>query len=585
MSKKISSIEIHRFRGIPKTVKLDFWNKSAARPTSFIIFGDNGTGKSSIIDGLEFCLQGRIERVQNLKSELKPSPVSLKDFDSAKVAIEFQDRTKSERQIIIEVEADGYKLKMDNEKTHPDFNIAPFVLRRSDILKFIQTPAHQKQVLFFSYIKSLKDENWVADTKDESIAFNTERIQLKNLRRDLVEKLSKKINVPEEEIPLNIPALDKFISEKLYNGITRKERDRMLRKGFKVKVNLSALEIAKEIKVATENIHLLNKKEPKKKNSSGIQEATQSKLEKIFADAGRYLTESFKAISSSNFFERIELRIGGVTAVSFDVIVHLKNGKEIQPNNIFSEANHDLLALLVFLSIIKEAAENGQEKLLVLDDVLQSVDSTIRLMFVDFLLKNFSDWQLVFSIHDRLFLNQLKSLFRRYNHEFTEVEILKWDFENGPFILKRETEKDNSLLIAISTSDINLIASQAGVLLEKITNHLSYLLPISIVRRKEDKYTLGDLWPGVFKKLKKTEISEVLETIDSLSFLRNLFGAHYNEWALSLSNTEVFQYADAVEKFYENVYCITCLAWIEPNSTNSWKCGCGKCSLTTKTIT
>ncbi|MBK8566065.1 MAG: hypothetical protein IPN76_22665 [Saprospiraceae bacterium] len=95
----------------------------------------------------------------------------------------------------------------------------------------------------------------------------------------------------------------------------------------------------------------------------------------------------------------------------------------------------------MFLSIIKEAADNGQEKVLILDDVLQSVDSSIRLMFVDFLLKSFRDWQLIFSIHDRLFLNQLKTIFRRHNHEFSEVEILKWDFENGPFLIKKDTEK------------------------------------------------------------------------------------------------------------------------------------------------
>jgi hypothetical protein len=581
MSKKISSIEIENFRGIPKKLKLDFWNKSFENPCSFIIFGDNGTGKSSIIDGIELGLQARIDRNKSLKSELKASPVSLKNYDTAKISVNFQDKTSIEREINIIDEDDNYIFKLNNQAIVPSYGIAPFVLRRSDILKFIQTPSHQKQVLFFSYIKSIQEDNWSTDKDEESNAKDYEKLQLKNQRREFVEKLANELKIPIEDIALDVSSFNTLILEKIYNGISKPERIKITRKGYELKINNKALEIAKIIQVISEKIQLLNKKVQKEDKSITIQEITQDKLTTIFSDAGKYLTTSFKAISTANFFDRIELRIGDTTKVSFDVIVHLKNGKEIKPNNIFSEANLDLLALLVFLSIIKEASENGQEKVLVLDDVLQSVDSSIRLMFVDFLLKNFSKWQLIFSIHDRLFLNQLKSIFRRHSHEFCEIEILKWDFDNGPFILKKEIGKDNSLATAITTNDINLITSQAGVLLEKICNHLSYSLPISIVRKKEDKYTLGDLWPGVFKKLKKTQISESLETIDKLTFLRNLFGAHYNEWALSLSNSEAFQYANAINNLYENVFCENCLNWIMLTSTNLWRCNCGQCILYT----
>jgi hypothetical protein len=513
---------------------------------------------------------------------LTPSPISLENFDTAKIKVTFQDRTTIERQIQVDNEEGANKFKLVNNKAHQDFSIAPIVLRRSDILKFIRTPSHQKQVVFFSYIKNLTQESSSEPIAEEFPELNVEKLQLKITRRELVDKLAEKVGVSVDEILIGKSQFDLFVSEKIYKGINKKERDRMLKNDFKIQIDEEALSLANEIKSISEKIHAFNKMIPKKLGESAIQEETQNKLSKIFSDAGNYLTQSFKAISSSNFFDRIELRIGDVTKVSFDVIVHLKNGKEIKPNNIFSEANLDLLALLVFLSIIKEAADNGQEKILILDDVLQSVDSSIRLMFMDFLLKNFSNWQLIFSIHDRLFLNQIRTIFRRHNHEFLEAEILKWDFENGPFILKKDTEKDNSLITAISTSDINLISSQAGVLLEKICNHLSYTLPISVLRKKEDKYTLGDLFPGVYKKLKRTELAECLETIERLSFLRNLFGAHYNEWALSLSNAEIFQYADSINTFYENVFCESCLSWVAISTTSSWKCACGKCSLISK---
>ncbi|MGN6802960.1 MAG: ATP-binding protein [Ginsengibacter sp.] len=579
MKKKISSVEIQHFRGIPKSLKIDLWKKSPSSPNSVIIFGDNGTGKSSIIDALELGLQAQIQRNRNLKSELKASPISLKSFGDSKIKITFQDSSEIERQINVNEDIEGYYLKLDNGKVHPHFRITPIVLRRNDILRFIETPSHQRQILFFSYIRDLEKQLGNDKTTEEKLEINAEKVQLKNKRRNIAALLAKEIGIPVDDIPISPASFDLFMSEKIYGGINKQRRETLSRKGFRLQTNEKAVTLAKDIKKITEKIQSLSKRITGNKNPHNPQETTQKKLAAIFSDAGEYLTESFKKISSSNFFDKIEMRVGDITQVSLDLMVHLKNGRKVQPNNIFSEANLDLLALLVFLSIIQEAAKNGQEKVLILDDVLQSVDSTIRLMFVDFLLKTYPDWQLIFSVHDRLFLNQLKTIFRRYSHDFVEIEILKWDFENGPFIIKKDTEIDNSLFKAIETNDINLITSQAGILLEKICNHLSYSLPISVTRKLEDKYTLGDLWPGVFKKLKKTEIHETLEIIDKLSFLRNLFGAHYNEWAASLSNSEALQYANSVNTFYESTFCDSCLTWISNNSTIFWKCSCGKCSL------
>ncbi len=58
---KIKSVYIHSFRGIPNELTVNFTDKTG-KPVSTIISGDNGSGKSSIVDAIEYNLQGRICR-------------------------------------------------------------------------------------------------------------------------------------------------------------------------------------------------------------------------------------------------------------------------------------------------------------------------------------------------------------------------------------------------------------------------------------------------------------------------------------------------------------------------------------------
>lgn len=583
MSKKISELIINNFRGFPKKSKIDLINKKSLKSCSLLIFGDNGSGKSSIADAIEFALQARIERVGSLKSELKPLPVSLKKFDSALVEVVLEDNETITRNINITLEGNkSYKIGQSNAKVHPSFNIAPMVFRRNDILRFIQTSSHQKQLLISGYIKDVK-ENWKGDDKLEKNAKQDSLIQLKNKRRDLMQKFADKLNISSDQIPFRIEEYDEFVNKNVYSNISLEQTKKLQHAGFVVKKNTDIIEMAKSIRQLHCDIHKSNTeitelgKYEKQKANDKNKNFRQKKLERIFLNAEDYLTESFKKISSFNYVDKIELRLGDITEVSLDIIVHLKNGKKVQPNNIFSEANLDLLALLIFLSIIKEAANQGQEKVLVLDDVLQSVDATIRHKFFDFFLSSFKEWQLILTVHDRLFRDQIRLLFKKHNVDLNEIEILKWDFESGPQIINLYKESDFELVSAIQTNNPIIICSTTGLTLEKICYHLSYSLPISVVRKKDDKYTMGDLFPGVHSKLKKTNLNELIFKIEHSLYTRNLIGAHYNEWALSLTNTEILEFADNVLLFYNSIFCKDCSTWITFNTDDKlYKCNCKK---------
>ena len=151
----------------------------------------------------------------------------------------------------------------------------------------------------------------------------------------------------------------------------------------------------------------------------------------------------------------------------------------------------------------------------------------------------------------------------------------------GPLIINVSREIDSLLREALQRGDVLSICSHSGLLLEKISNILSYHLPISVTRRKGDKYTLGDLWPGIYKVLRKTNVHEATNEVERWLHLRNLVGSHYNEWAQTLSRREAQLFGEAVLCLLSLVHCDECHRWIERRESTGarriyWSCRCGR---------
>jgi hypothetical protein len=431
----IKSINIHSFRGIPNDLTIDFVKQDKC--VSMLLYGDNGSGKSSIIDAIEFCLQARINRTKNLKNELAPFPISYYSNKDAKVVITFdKDNQIFSRKIILSnIEtSDEVILVTNNSQPQELFSISPIVLRRKDILDFNNAPIKNKQVVLFDFLRDSQMENWEKNPSEELTSLEDEKLKIKNSRKKTITQLAKILKVSEDEIPLDMHKFDDFVREKIFKGLNKKQRGSFERKGVNVIVNEKALKCVNFIKSCYPEINKVNTQIVHLKRNNTVRLDKKKITVDILKNASEFISSSFNKIAKTDYIESLYLKLGDETEVSLNIEVELKNGKKGTPNNIFSEAYLDLIALLIFLSFLKESAKFGQSKLLILDDVLQSVDSTIRLSFADFLLKEFADWQLIISAHDRLWLNQLRNIFRQNNHLYVEKEIIRWEFSNGPIL-------------------------------------------------------------------------------------------------------------------------------------------------------
>jgi hypothetical protein len=289
---------------------------------------------------------------------------------------------------------------------------------------------------------------------------------------------------------------------------------------------------------------------------------------------GDDLSHAFARIARAPYVDRIDVAFGRSGPVALDLIVRLKDGSHCFPHQLFSEGYRDLIAVLFFVVVAKRAVELGQAKVLILDDVFQSVDATVRKGVVQYLLEDLKDWQLVITIHDRLWFEQLRTLFRDKGHVFVEHELRSWTFDEGPVTKVPVDHPSVAVRALLDVGDVGAICGAAGRVLEQASDQLSVRLGTSVTRRWEDKYTLGDLWPGIRKALKNSVVGDATSEVSSHVELRNLAGAHYNEWATSLSLDEAVQFAKAVLAFIERVWCSDCHDWIGREGT-ALKCRCG----------
>jgi AAA domain len=177
------------------------------------------------------------------------------------------------------------------------------------------------------------------------------------------------------------------------------------------------------------------------------------------------------------------------------------DGKPEHPLLHYSESHLDTLGLCYFLAFRRQEADNHPEfRILVLDDVLHSVDAAHRGRFVHLLGDEFADHQLIVTTHDSIFFGQLR---QRLGGACTFSRIIGWDIELGPRFAKFGTDLEKLILGDPKEMQPEDVAASAGRLLEGALRSVTENLGISAPVKFERPYTIGDLWPPLCKACKK----------------------------------------------------------------------------------
>ena len=261
---RIKTIHIEEFRGI-RDLDLDLDAKN------FGICGPNGTGKSGVVDAIEFCITGDVTRLSgqgsgdlSVKAHAphvdqhdhpeKANVTITADIPSLGKAVKIHRSVQNPKQVNITPNDADVKTVIEELQTHPEF-----ALSRREIIKYIITPPGKRSedvqtLLRLEHIEKLRKSltTFTNKRKTEAEAAKRARVQaetdLKNgLKIDKLERPLVLEKVNEQRAILGLPVITKLGTDTSFKARVAAPKDEemkpVLRKATAL-ADLSALQSA-----------------------------------------------------------------------------------------------------------------------------------------------------------------------------------------------------------------------------------------------------------------------------------------------------------------------------------------------------
>jgi len=230
-----------------------------------------------------------------------------------------------------------------------------------------------------------------------------------------------------------------------------------------------------------------------------------------------------------------------------------------------SEGHLDSLGLCIFLAFVKKF--NKDCSLIILDDVVTTVDSKHRSHICKLLIEEFQEKQMIITTHDNLWYEQLRSHQIAYDvtGNFKNLVITGWDISSGPNI-RPYKPRWVKIQEKISSSDKVGAGNEGRQYLEWLLETICEITAAPVPFKKSGRYEIGDLLPHAKKRLLndllrdedfKCKIGEAFRRLESNIILGNIL-SHNNLLSEETSINEVKLFCEAIDGIYSLFLCNSC---------------------------
>lgn len=176
---------------------------------------------------MEFALQACINCSKDFDSETVPLARSLAGTGDSRVEVNLSDGTANKGEMWV----GGQQKLITSIRPHQNFAMAPFVLRRSNILHFWDTPEVQRQKVFFDYFRSSRHQEWAELPTIALRNLEQESADIRQKRIGISKKIAVRMNIDVEEVPTGQAEFEEFVRDNFYEGLTIEQRQQAERCG------------------------------------------------------------------------------------------------------------------------------------------------------------------------------------------------------------------------------------------------------------------------------------------------------------------------------------------------------------------
>ena len=272
------------------------------------------------------------------------------------------------------------------------------------------------------------------------------------------------------------------------------------------------------------------------------------------------------------------------------------------PHALHSEGHQDSMGVCLFLALNEELV-NGELHLIVLDDVMMSVDTGHRRDVCRLLADHFADCQFVITTHDRTWVKQLRQ--GRVVEADQVIEFTGWTLDGGPNA-QREVDLWERIEAHLLREDIHGAAFRLRRGSEDYFEDVCSALGARVTYNSEMQWQLDDWLPAAMAEYKELvtrgrraasswsddaaiasfrEIESVRKQVYSRTFVEQWSinaSVHHNNWA-NMSKEEFSPVVDAFRDLYNLFQCSACHGLVEKfprkGKPEVVKCPCGNVTL------
>lgn len=287
---------------------------------------------------------------------------------------------------------------------------------------------------------------------------------------------------------------------------------------------------------------------------------------------------------------------------SLDLAVGFDDGKMYPANAVHSEGHQDSMGLCLFLAL-REELHPAAESLMVLDDVVMSVDSGHRRYLCELLKSEFAETQIVITTHDRVWARQLVRL--GVVDPRNSIRFTRWSLSGGPNVdnppeLWKEIE--NALEADLVPDAAHKLRRASEEYFDEVCDALKAPVPYDSL----GEHDLGDLLlPGMarFKSLlarasraaeswdQDEKVKKIAELNDRRSEINSGLNeewwtvnseVHFSRW-YQLDSSELKPIVDTMKLAHDLFQCQLCQSMLSvshvENKEKALECSCGNVSL------